>query len=375
MIKNRIHLLAFLLICSNFCFAQNCDPLSLESITNPGIYDVASLTEADDIRNGPDYSGATIYYPTDATPPFASIVIVPGYLSPQSSIQSWGPFLASHGIVTMTIGTNSVFEQPISRKDALLDAIVSLSEENTRTGSPLIGNLDSDRIAVGGWSMGGGGAQLAAVSDPNIKAIVALCPWLDSPTPSSLNHSAHLLIFSAEQDAIAPPASHADIHYDYTPETTNKLIYEIADAGHTVANSPTGGQGSIGQIAVSWLKQYLIDDNCYCPLLLDTPSTASNFMTNVVCPTATSINDLSIESDFSYQLYPNPSKGRINIEVKNIAHRTTYEIISLAGAKISSGTLSNQITSIDIQDLPSGIYIMNVITAQVSERMKFVVTN
>ncbi|MBL4648531.1 MAG: T9SS type A sorting domain-containing protein [Aureispira sp.] len=374
--SNKICLLICLFIYSNLCLSQSCTPLTLDSIANPGIYNVASIAEADGLRNGPDYSGATIYYPTNASPPFASIVIVPGYLSLQSSIQSWGPFLASHGIVTMTIGTNSIFENPVNRKDALFDAIMTLSQETTRGGSPLNGNLDTNKIAVGGWSMGGGGAQLAATIDTSLKAVVALCPWLDSGqlTPADLNHPVPLLIFSGELDPTAPPASHANLHYDYTPQTTNKLIYEIASGGHFVANSPTGGQERIGKIAVSWLKKHLIGDSCYCPLLLDTPSTASVFMTNIVCPIGnTSVTDLNTESDFLYQLYPNPCTESINLEVENTNHQTSYEIISLTGVKVSSGTLSHQITSIDIKNLPSGIYIMNVVRLQVSERRKFVV--
>jgi hypothetical protein len=31
-------------------------------------------------------------------------IIIPSYISYQSSIQNWSPFLASHGIVCMTIG-------------------------------------------------------------------------------------------------------------------------------------------------------------------------------------------------------------------------------------------------------------------------------
>jgi dienelactone hydrolase len=373
---NRICLLICLSIFSANCFSQNCDSLALDSITNPGIYTVASLTESDGLRDGPDYSGATVYYPTNATPPFPCIVIVPGYFSLQSSIQNWGPFLASHGIVTMTIGTNSIFEDPISRKDALFDAITSLSQENTRTGSPLLNNIDTDRIAVGGWSMGGGGAQLAATIDTTLKAVVALCPWLDNGqiSPSDLNHPVPLLIFSGEIDLTAPPADHADIHYSYTPQTTDKLLYEIDNAGHLVANSPTGGQDAVGKIALAWLKKYLIGDNCYCPLLLDTPSTASTYLTNVVCPTSTIfIDQISPENSFFYQLYPNPSKGSINLEVKKVHPQTSYELISLAGVKISSGSLLNQITTIDIQNLPTGVYIMNVITPKFSERIKFIV--
>jgi len=373
---NGMHLLLCLSVLSSSVLAQDCDPLlTLGSIADPGAYTVATLTESDGIRNGPDYSGATIYYPTNATPPFASIAIVPGYVSPQSSIQAWGPFLASHGIVVMTIVTNSLFDDPYARKDALLDAIVTIAGEHTRPASPLLGNMDLDRIAVSGWSMGGGGAQLAAAANPTLKAVVALCPWLDGQTTAAdLNHPVPVLIFSAELDAIAPPASNADIHYGYTPETTDKLLFEIDNAGHTVANSPTGGEGQVGQIALSWLKQYLIGDDCYCPLRIDTPSTASSYMTNVTCPAiSTATDDPTATSAISYRVYPTPCHESLYLEVAHFSDRMTYEAFSVTGAKVSRGRVTGQTTTIDVQALPSGAYLMNVITPQTSEQIKFIV--
>ena len=52
--------------------------------------------------------------------------------------------------------------------------------------------------------MGGGGSQRAAVIDKTIAAVVSLCPYLNNP---KLNHQSPLLIFSGENDAIAPPFS------------------------------------------------------------------------------------------------------------------------------------------------------------------------
>ncbi|MEZ7817496.1 MAG: lipase, partial [Flavobacteriales bacterium] len=253
---------------------------------------VASFTEADGLRNGPDYKGATVYYPTDAQPPYSGIVIVPGFVSPQFSIQKWGPFLASHGIVTMTIGTNQPWGLPESRRDAVLDALVSLKGESTRAGSPLLGQIDINSLAVGGWSMGGGGAQLAAAADPSIKAVVVLCPWLDGKTlsPSDINHAAPILFFSAENDIIAPPVSHADVQYDYTLRSTSKMLFEIEDGRHWAANDPTGGDGYVGKIAVSWLNYYLVGDPCYCPLVFDTPPTSSKYLLNVTCPPSVSVD-------------------------------------------------------------------------------------
>ena len=88
------------------CYAQ-CEDVTLASITNPGPYSVSILVEdVDEIRNGPDYDGATIYYPNNGVPPYAGIAIVQGYCGVETDIQDWGPFYASHGIVAITLGTN-----------------------------------------------------------------------------------------------------------------------------------------------------------------------------------------------------------------------------------------------------------------------------
>ena len=275
-------------------FAQTCDSLTLESIGNPGAYTVGSLTKHDGLRNGPDYRSATIYYPTNATPPYSGIAIAPGFVSLQSSIKNWGPFLASHGIVTMTIGTNSIVESPETRRDALLDALVTLKGENTRAASPLFGQLDVNSLAVGGWSMGGGGAQLAAVADPSIKAVMVLCPWLDSKTlsPTDINHEAPILFFSAENDVIAPRASNADVQYDYTLRSTSKMLFEIAGGNHWAANDPSGGGEYVGKIAVAWLYYFLVGDTCYCPFLFATPPTSSKYLLNIKCTSIVSVDEV-----------------------------------------------------------------------------------
>ncbi|MDG1502771.1 MAG: lipase, partial [Ulvibacter sp.] len=220
--KKAVVLLAVLL--SSTLVHSQCEEITIESLSNPGIYNVATLTEADGLRNGPDYFGATVYYPTNGTPPYASIAIVPGFTAGPDSVEAWGPFYASHGIVTIIIGTNSIYDFPEARAEALLDALETLRQENTRNASPLLGAIDEDKFAVSGWSMGGGGAQRAAVLDNSIKGVVALCPWLPSP---DLDHSSPVVIFSGQNDAVAPPGNHANIHYDNTPNSTNKLLFEV----------------------------------------------------------------------------------------------------------------------------------------------------
>ncbi len=333
-------------------YAQ-CDDVTVESLTNPGPYDVATLTEADGIRNGPDYFGATIYYPTDASPPYASIAIVPGFNSFPESVEQWGPFYASHGIVTIIIGTNSIFDFPEARAEGLIDALETLRQENTRDSSPLEGALDETKFAVSGWSMGGGGAQRAAVLDTAIKGVVALCPWLPNPT---LNHAAPVLILSGENDPTAPPAQHANVHYNNTPDATNKLLFEIENGNHSVANTPNGGNGVTGRLALSWLKLYVEANDCYCPILNDNllvdPPAASMVLSSFECEL------LGLEENtFDVSVFPNPTDGIINL---NTLNDVNYKVYSTVGQLVLEGTLIGNTKQIDLSAFAQGIYHVRI---------------
>lgn len=336
----------------NVLFAQ-CEDVTIESLTNPGPFEVATLTEADGIRNGPKYLDATVYYPTNATPPFASIAIVPGFVSLPSSVEEWGPFYASHGIVTIIIGTNSLFDNPEARALALLDALETMRQENTRASSPLENSLDVDKFAVSGWSMGGGGAQRAAVFDNTIKGVVALCPWLPNP---SLNHDSPVLIFSGQNDPTAPPAQHADLHYAATPETTDKLLFEVENGNHSVANTPNGGNGIVGKIALSWLKLYVDENDCYCPLLTDellnNPSAASKVESSFECE----LLDIA-ENTIDISVFPNPTQNMLTV---NIQKPEQFKVYSTLGQLLLSGEITPSEKQIDFSDFSKGIYYLKL---------------
>ena len=328
-----------------------CDDVTFESLTNPGPFEVQTLNQSDGIRNGPDYFGATIYYPTNANPPFASIAIVPGFTAQPSSVENWGPFYASHGIVTIIIGTNNIFDFPEARAYALLDALETIRYENTRATSPLEGALNLAQLAVSGHSMGGGGAQRAAVLDSSIAGVVALCPFLIN---TNLNHGSPVLIFSGQNDPTAPPSTQADIHYNSTPEETDKLLFEVENGYHSVANSPTGGNGVIGKVALSWIKLYVEKNDCYCPLLTE------NLLLN---PTEASKVEVSFEcellglttTEIPVEVYPNPTNNLLNL---NVTGDLQYELISPLGQRIIKGLLYGNNKQIDLSRLPAGMYYL-----------------
>ncbi|MEL6743004.1 MAG: hypothetical protein AAFO67_05300 [Planctomycetota bacterium] len=175
-----------------------------------------SLKESDGLRNGPDYDGATIYYPVlgaDTPTPdhkFSIMAFCPGFRGSERSMAPWGKFMASHGVVAITLGTNSLSDSPPARGRALLDALETVRMENTRAGSPLLGKLAIDRVGVAGWSMGGGGAQHAAVKDSNLRGVVAMLPWQPG---HAFKHNVPIMILAGENDRIASAERNARPHF------------------------------------------------------------------------------------------------------------------------------------------------------------------
>ncbi len=241
-----------------------------------------SLTEQDGLRNGPDYSEALLYYPIDAISLIPVVVLVPGFTNSISAIEDWGPYLASYGYATLLVNVNSFFEPPTSRAAAILDGIVTMKLENERLGSPLFQNLNINDFTAGGYSMGGGGAQIAAQQDSSIKAVIALAAWLDNPSVT-INNNTPVFFISGEFDNVAPNDYHTNIFYNNTPETTDKILYEISGAYHNTVTSPYNDQ-EMGLKTIFWIEQYILDDFYNCDSLITQPPTASEFFTNIECP-------------------------------------------------------------------------------------------
>jgi len=239
---------------------------------------VGVIREHDGLKPGSKYSGATVYYPTEGSDSaLGSIVIVPGLMNPQTSMQEWGPFYASNGIVAMTIGTLNLTDMVDARIDALLDALDTLRAENERPGSPLKGRLDTNRFAVSGWSMGGAAAyQVASSNAPGIRAVISLCPKAGFHSAAK----APMLVIAGEMDHVTPPEKNAMYHYNDTANGVPKLFFEVHGEGHFVGNGPSGGSGEVGDVALAWLQLFLQSNHvCSAQELLGShPSSASCYM-------------------------------------------------------------------------------------------------
>ena len=185
------------------------------------------------------FSSATIYCPSTGGP-LPSVVLVGGWLCGEHALAAWAPFFAAHGIAAMTIGTPSPHShKPADRSLALLDASKALQSENAREDSKLFGRLDTSRRAVMGYSLGGGGAELAALADPALTCAVALAPYLQGH--EKLTDSVPTLYLVGNADKDAPAHNFALRHFNMTDAP--KLYFEIKDGDHFVVTGPSGGNG------------------------------------------------------------------------------------------------------------------------------------
>jgi dienelactone hydrolase len=241
---------------------------SLEAASGP--YSIASQSVA---RSVDGFGGGTIYYPTNTTGTMGAIAVVPGFLAGESSIDFWGPRIASHGFVVLTMATNSSFDQPASRATQLNRALDYIISQSNSSNSPISGKVDGTRLGVIGWSMGGGGALRVATGD-RLSAAMPLAPWnqgaseftqIDTPT----------LIVACESDSVAAVNSHASPFYNNIPNTTDKAYIEISNGSHSCANDGGSDGGLLGKYGVSWMKRFIDKDTRYDQFLCG-PDHAAN---------------------------------------------------------------------------------------------------
>lgn len=229
---------------------------SLEAASGP--FAVDSSTVPNSVSG---FKGGTLYYPLNTTGTMGAIAIVPGYVKYQDTIQWWGPRLASHGFVVITINTNSIFDQTDSRAQQLGAALDYMIAQNNNNGSPIHQMVDTERLGAMGWSMGGGGALKLATDRP-LHAIIPQAPWYDGSNDFNLI-SAPALILACEDDTVAPVNDHASVFYEDIPGSTDKAYLEINSGDHNCANSGNPDQDVLGKYGVAWMKRFIDFDERY----------------------------------------------------------------------------------------------------------------
>jgi triacylglycerol lipase len=222
-----------------------------------------------------EFAAGTIYFPANKAQSFGAVAISPGYTEQQENINWWGRHLASHGFAVLTLDTNSLQDYPPIRADALMAGLRILRDENERLGSTLKGKIDTNKMAIMGHSMGGGGALLAANSHSDeLKAAIPFNSW--QPSGEFGDITIPTLVIAGEIDRIAPKNDHAWPHYESLSSAIPKMYLEIKGGNHYIANTATGKDSLVpnidvhdllGSMSVAWLKLFVDGEEEYRDLL------------------------------------------------------------------------------------------------------------
>lgn len=207
---------------------------------------------------GSGFGGGTVYTPT-AAGQYGLIAVCPGFVSPQSSIAALSRRMASHGFVVVAIDTSTPLDLPGTRSNELMAALRATAALTT---GPVAGKIDASRMAVAGWSMGGGGTVLAVGKNPSLKGGVA---WAPFATNNDLGDSkVPLAIMGGSSDTVAAAGTFATVFYNAMPRSTPKLLGIVRGAGHgefTTSSNPTA------YTSVSWVKRFMDNDARYSQFL------------------------------------------------------------------------------------------------------------
>src|SRR6185437_8814807 len=224
-------------------------------------------TAQQNVAPGNGFNGGVVYYPTDTSQgTWGALAIVPGYTALCANEEAWmGPWLASFGFVVICIETNSRTDFDVARGQELLAALDWLT-----TASPVKNEVDPNRLAVLGHSMGGGGVVYATEHQPSLKAAVAMAPF--SPSQSMSTDTVPTLVIGGQNDTVVTPSYLSGL-YATMPGSTQSDFAQIAGASHTYYTQANNVEM---KLIIPWLKVFLDSDTRYeqflCPSLPD-PST------------------------------------------------------------------------------------------------------
>lgn len=244
-------------------------------------------------NNGPDrvcsystglssfsYSSARVSYPCNLSGKAPATTLTGGFTNTKEQMYWLANHLSSHGFIVITMTPNNILGTPLNWETAHKGGIDKLKSENSRALSAIRNKVDTNRLGIMGFSMGGGGTLLAAADlGSQIKTAVPLAPWLGTLSPSYRNIKAKTLVVSGSSDIVAYPGVIAG-YYRNLPTSITRGWAEFRGVGHDDFYSITASsthQTRIKNLVTSFLKVNLTGDTSYQTYLNGAQRNASWF--------------------------------------------------------------------------------------------------
>lgn len=230
---------------------------------NPGADSVCAYTSG---LSSSSYSSARVTYPCGLSKStYPATTLTGGYSNTKEDMTWLANHLTSHGYIVIAITPNNIFGTPPGWATAHKGGISKLKSENTRSASPIFNKIDTKKLAVSGFSMGGGGALLAAADlKTQIAVALPLAPYLGFSSPNYSSISAKTLIQAGASDTVSYPSVVAS-YYQSLPTSISRALTTFRGATHLDwINSGSATQHArFKTLVTAWMKVYLDGDSAY----------------------------------------------------------------------------------------------------------------
>ena len=151
---------------------------------------------------------------------------------------------------------------------------------------------------------------------------------------------------------------------------SNNSLTSLTGLNNIIAGSITSltiyFNSSLSACAVQSICDYLVSPNGFVGIMGNAPGCNNEQEVRDACA---SLGIESVRPELSLTIYPNPASSSITIETLTQGH---FSIINLNGLQLMHQNITEPITTVDISNLPSGVYEMKMVGEKVVYVAKFV---
>ena len=338
-----------------------------------------------------------IYYPSDTNGDnvsislgnFPIIVFGHGFLMSWDSYDNFWNSLVPQGYILCFPTTEMGFAPNHQFFAEDLSFIASKMQMESLDNSSIFYNSVLPKTGILGHSMGGGASFLAAENNPNINTLINFAAAETNPSAISAasNITIPSLIFSGDDDCVAPPINHQNIMFD-SLNSNCKTQINIISGGHCYfANENvlcSFGESSCNpnlnilrseQQSVTndflkiWLNYSLKSYQSSFTIFNDSLQSSNRITYSQYC------NSMGIEDQNKLDeinIYPNPVIEILNIDVPLELIDGELVLLNMFGQELQKKIISNKLTEINLSNFESGSYFIFIKKEAVVNKYKII---
>jgi len=324
-----------------------------------------------------------IYYPADNTGEnelvsvgnFPVLVFGHGFLMGWDSYQNFWTEIVPNGYVICFPTTEMSITADHQQFGQDLSFIATQMQIETLDNSSIFYNSLASETGLIGHSMGGGASFLAAENNSNINTLINFAAAETSPSAISaaINITVPSLIFSGDDDCVAPPIDHQNIMYD-SLNSNCKTHVKIINGGHcyfadenltcSFGESFCNGnlnitrpeqQQVMNDFLNLWLDYSLKGNQNAFTIFNDSLQNSNRINYSQNC------NNLGlrhIDNYFEINIFPNPVIEKINLVIPIEYTNGIITINNLVGRQVYQSLILDINTEIDVSAYKNGSYII-----------------